>query len=74
MFLMGLVKPPNQPRDLSFRVYPYKGPILIAHLKLEPLVPDGVGDEGQLQLQPAQGLVVQGLYVQRSNIDSSPGV
>jgi hypothetical protein len=31
------------------------------------------GKEGQLQLQQAQGLVVQGLSVQRSNTDSSPG-
>jgi hypothetical protein len=38
----------NQPRDLSFRIFPYKGPILIAHLELEPLVLDGVGEEGQL--------------------------
>jgi hypothetical protein len=47
---MGLVKPPAQPRDLWFRVFPYKDPILIAHLEFEPLVLDGVGEEGQLQL------------------------
>jgi hypothetical protein len=51
---MGLVKwdrsSSNQPRDLSFRVFPYKDPILTAHLELEPLVLDGAGEKGQLQL------------------------
>ncbi len=54
MFLTGLVKrdssSSSQPKDLSFRVFPYKDPILIAHLELEPLVLDGVGEKGQLQL------------------------
>jgi hypothetical protein len=74
LFLMLLVRrdrsSSSQPRDLSFRVFPYKNPILIAHLELETLVLDGVNEEKQLQLKPAQGLVVQDLSVQRSNIDS----
>jgi hypothetical protein len=54
LVLMELVKKnssiSNQPRDLSFRIFPYKGPILIADLEFEPLVLDGVGEKGQLQL------------------------
>jgi hypothetical protein len=44
---MGLVKrdrfTSSQTRDFPFRVNPYT--ILIAHLELEPLVLDGVGEE-----------------------------
>jgi hypothetical protein len=46
---MGLVKSDSpifsQPRDLSFRVFPYRDPILIADLEFEPLVLDRVGEE-----------------------------
>jgi hypothetical protein len=46
---MGLVKSDrsssSQPKDLSFRVNPYRDPILTAHLELEPLVLDGVSEE-----------------------------
>jgi hypothetical protein len=61
---MGLVKwdssSYSQPKDLSFRVFPYKVPILIAHPELEPFVLDEFGKEGQPHHQSAQGLVVQG--------------
>jgi hypothetical protein len=57
---MGLVKrdssSSNQPRELSFRIFPYKGLILIAYLEFEPLVLDRVSEKGHLQLQPTRDL------------------